>query len=115
MTKIQDTFHEELVHIEQEVDTEDVPEGETFEGPSYEDFTQKDSADNDDNLDFKPLYSGVAITVGLSALLHDICTQTYVKQRGVIGHANPNQSALSFSKPVLFFNLRNIFTTLKHS
>ena len=70
LTKIQDTLHEELVHIEQDVDAEDVPNGETFEGPySYEDFTQKDSVDNDDNLDFKPLYSGAAITVGLSALL----------------------------------------------
>ena len=69
LTKVQDTLHEELVHIEQDVDTEDVPNGETFEGPSYEDFSQKDSVDNDDNLDFKPLHSGAAITVGLSALL----------------------------------------------
>lgn len=60
LTKIQDTLHEELVYIEQEVDIEDVTKGETFEGPSYEDFTQKDS---DENLDFKPLYSGAAITV----------------------------------------------------
>ena len=49
-----------LVYIEQEVDIEDVTKGETFEGPSYEDFTQKDS---DENLDFKPLYAGAAITV----------------------------------------------------
>ena len=50
------------MYIEQEVDIEDVTKGETFEGPSYEDFTQKDS-DEDDNLDFKPLSSGAAITV----------------------------------------------------
>lgn len=54
------------MYIEQEVDIEDVTKGETFEGPSYEDFAQKDS---DENLDFKPLYSGAAITVWLSALL----------------------------------------------
>ena len=69
LAKIQDTLQDELVHIEQEIDTDDVTrEGPIFEGPSVEHFIQKES-DEDDNLDFKPLYSGATITVGLSALL----------------------------------------------
>ena len=68
LTKIQDTLNEELVHIEQEIDTDDVTKEGPFEGPSAEHFNiQKES--EDDNLDFKPLYSGATITVGLSALL----------------------------------------------
>lgn len=71
LAKIQDTLHEELVHVQQEMSeiyTEDVTKEGTLEGPNFEHFTQNES-ENDDNADFKPLYPGAAITVGLSALL----------------------------------------------
>ena len=55
--KVQDTLEEELVRIEQETDTDDVTKEGPFEGPSAEHFIRKDS--DEDNLDSKPLYSGL--------------------------------------------------------
>ena len=69
LAKIQDTFHEELVHVQQEMSeiyTEDVTKEGTLKGPYFEHFTQNES-EKDDNADFKP--PGAAITVGFSALL----------------------------------------------
>lgn len=59
------------MHVQQEmseINTEDVTKEGTFEGPNFEHFMQNENG-KDDNADFKPLYPGAAITVGLSALL----------------------------------------------
>ena len=100
LANIQDTLHEELLHIEQETDINDITKEGPFEGPSADHFNvQKESEDS--NQDFKPLYPGATITVGLSALfVYDIYPQTHVKQGGVIRHANFDKCSLSFSKPV---------------
>ena len=40
-----------------------------FEGPSADHFNVRKESDEDNNQDFKPLYPGATITIGLSALL----------------------------------------------
>lgn len=69
LAKIQDTLHEELVHIEQETGINDITKEGPFEGPSADHFNIQKESDGDNNQDIKPLYPGATITVGLSALL----------------------------------------------
>ena len=108
LTKIQDTLHEELVHVEQEASTEEETMEDTFKLPTC--GTDKES-ENQDNFDRKPLYPGAAITVGLSALL----IMTFALRHMLSGQALSDMLTL-ISAHCLSPNLcmKSIFQLKKH-
>ena len=103
------------MHIEQETDINDITKEGPFEGPSADHFNvQKESEDS--NQDFKLLYPGATITVGLSALLIMIFTLRHMLSREALSDMLTLISAHCLSPNLCMtsmFELKKHFHNLK--